>query len=250
MRRSFRLTKSLTWMALILVGIATRTPDRILVGVLGALTVMVAISLLGATGIAARLAPLLFRTPVPAHVKVEVAYLAGCAGIADPIVIVLRHQHRNGFAVGFIGPVPGIVGLTSGLVHSDDDDELRGTIAHEIAHLARHDTVRVWLEWVGYAACASLVWYLAPWWLALPASGAGYFGVLAIWRRHELGADCMAAELTGDACVLEGLVHDEPWLLERLLATHPTRARREAAVLVHLKRYRAELAQARPDIEP
>lgn len=67
-----------------------------------------------------------------------VAELAGRAGIPKPRVFFIDDPHANAFATGR-NPKHAVVAVTRGIVEILDERELRGVLAHEIAHVANRD---------------------------------------------------------------------------------------------------------------
>ncbi|MFB6116827.1 MAG: zinc metalloprotease HtpX [Candidatus Nanosalina sp.] len=72
------------------------------------------------------------------HSKVE--ELAREAGIPKPGVYRTGMQVPNAFATGR-NPEKGVVCVTDGLMKTLDEDEIRGVIAHELAHIKNRDTL-------------------------------------------------------------------------------------------------------------
>jgi heat shock protein HtpX len=67
-----------------------------------------------------------------------VAELAQRAGIPKPRVFFIDDPHANAFATGR-NPERAVVAVTRGIVELLDERELRGVLAHEIAHVANRD---------------------------------------------------------------------------------------------------------------
>lgn len=67
-----------------------------------------------------------------------VAELATTAGIPKPRVFIIPEEQPNAFATGR-NPAHGVVAVTEGLVQLLDERELRGVLAHEIAHIRNRD---------------------------------------------------------------------------------------------------------------
>lgn len=67
-----------------------------------------------------------------------VAELAGRAGIPKPRVFLVDEPHANAFATGR-NPAHAVVAVTRGLLDLLDERELRGVLAHELAHVANRD---------------------------------------------------------------------------------------------------------------
>jgi heat shock protein HtpX len=67
-----------------------------------------------------------------------VAELAGRAGIPKPRLFFIDDPHANAFATGR-NPGKAVVAVTRGVVELLDRRELRGVLAHELAHVANRD---------------------------------------------------------------------------------------------------------------
>jgi heat shock protein HtpX len=67
-----------------------------------------------------------------------VAELAGRAGIPTPRLFLIDDPHANAFATGR-NPARAVVAVTRGLLEVLDERELRGVLAHEIAHVRNRD---------------------------------------------------------------------------------------------------------------
>jgi heat shock protein HtpX len=67
-----------------------------------------------------------------------VAELSARAGIPKPRVFLMDDPHANAFATGR-NPANAVVAVTRGLLEVLDERELRGVLAHELAHVAHRD---------------------------------------------------------------------------------------------------------------
>ena len=197
-------------------------------------------------------APVLFRI---------VQVLAQRAALpATPRVYYIPSAMMNAFTVG--QPHNAAMGVTDGLLRRLTQRELVGVLAHEISHIAHHDT---WVMGVAdvvsritttSAMAGQLMLILAvpflllgaynpPWILILSLLVAPMLSALlqlALSRTREFDADLEAARLTGDpdglASALTKLERYQGGFLERiflpgrrqaepsLLRTHPTTAER------------------------
>src|SRR5262245_55343156 len=145
--------------------------------------------------------------------------LAQKAGIPTPRVCVIPDAQPNAFATGR-NPANGVVAVTEGIVRVLDRRELRGVIAHELAHIKNRDIL---ISSVA-AAGATLISYIANavTWSAFLGGGSqsddeegggGMGGALlaafvapfaamliqfGISRSREYLADQTGAELCGD----------------------------------------------------
>lgn len=88
------------------------------------------------------------------HAMVE--DLARRAGIPKPRVFVVEDVHANAFATGR-SPSRGVVAVTTGLFDLLSERELRGVLAHEIAHIRNRDVLVSSVA----AALASAITYVA-----------------------------------------------------------------------------------------
>jgi len=82
--------------------------------------------------------------------------LAERAGIPKPRVFVIPEDQPNAFATGR-NPQHGVVAVTEGIVRILDRRELRGVLAHELAHIKNRDIVIATLA----AAAAAVLSYVA-----------------------------------------------------------------------------------------
>ena len=67
--------------------------------------------------------------------------LCGISGIKVPRIIVTRDAFSRCFTMGYRAPV---IVMSEGLLEAMDDEELETVIAHELAHIARADSVFTW----------------------------------------------------------------------------------------------------------
>ena len=144
-----------------------------------------------------------------------VAELAGRAGIPAPRLYLIPSPHANAFATGR-NPERGVVAVTQGILETLTARELRGVIAHEIAHIRNRDVLVASVAATVAAAVGSLG-NMLQWTVifgggqqqdrgsqaggllaALVAPFAATLLQLAVSRAREYGADATAARLTGD----------------------------------------------------
>lgn len=84
------------------------------------------------------------------------AELSQKAGIPKPRLYLIAEDQPNAFATGR-NPEHGVVAITEGIVHVLDRRELRGVIAHELAHIKNRDIL---VSTIAVAA-AALISYMA-----------------------------------------------------------------------------------------
>ncbi len=144
------------------------------------------------------------------HAMVE--ELSAKAGIPKPRVCVIPESQPNAFATGR-NPANGVVAVTEGIVSLLSPRELRGVIAHELAHIKNRDILVSSIA----AAMASLITYVANalsfsalfgssddedgggnLLLALIAPIGATLVQLGISRSREYLADETGAKLSGD----------------------------------------------------
>ncbi len=150
------------------------------------------------------------------------AELSARAGIPKPRLFVIPDEQPNAFATGR-NPAHGVVAVTEGLLRLLDRRELRGVIAHELAHIKNRDILIASLAATG-AAVISYVAHalsfgalfggasqdeegeagspLGGLLVALVAPLAATLVQLGISRSREYLADATGAEIAADA---EGL---------------------------------------------
>ena len=147
-----------------------------------------------------------------------VADLSARAGIPKPRLFVIPEEQPNAFATGR-NPAHGVVAVTQGIVRLLDRRELRGVLAHELAHIRNRDILIASIA----AAAASVIAYVAHVLsfgalfggssqnddgesnsplggivVALVAPIAATLVQLGISRSREYLADATGAEISGD----------------------------------------------------
>jgi heat shock protein HtpX len=148
--------------------------------------------------------------------------LAERAGLPMPKVAIMSDPTPNAFATGRT-PARAVVAVTEGLLQLADPRELRGVLAHELAHVQNRDKIVATIAGAAAAAITHIANVLQ--WGALLGAGrsdderegggggaALLFAFLApiaavmlqmgISRSREYLADESAAELTGDPLAL------------------------------------------------
>ena len=141
--------------------------------------------------------------------------LAQRAGMPMPKTYVMTTEQPNAFATGR-SPEHGAVAVTEGLMRALDTRELRGVIAHELAHIKNRDTLTMTVT----ATLAGALSYLAQ--FAMFTGGnrerpqnpiamiavmilaplAASMVQMAISRTREYSADRTGAEICGDPLAL------------------------------------------------
>jgi heat shock protein HtpX len=137
--------------------------------------------------------------------------LAQRAGVPTPRVYIIPQDQPNAFATGR-NPKHAAVAVTRGILKLLPEDELRGVIAHELAHVRNRDilissvaaTIAGAITYLGYMLMwfggdddspLGLVGALA---MVLLAPIAATIIQLAISRQREYSADATGAEITGN----------------------------------------------------
>ena len=156
-----------------------------------------------------------------------VADLSARAGIPKPRLFVIPEEQPNAFATGR-NPAHGVVAVTQGIVRLLDRRELRGVLAHELAHIRNRDILIASIA----AAAASGIAYVAHVLsfgalfggssqnddgesnsplggivVALVAPIAATLVQLGISRSREYLADATGAEISGDPEALARALH-------------------------------------------
>ncbi|WP_224368247.1 zinc metalloprotease HtpX [Hyalangium versicolor] len=172
--------------------------------------------------------------------------LSQAAGLPKPRVFLMEDPQPNAFATGR-NPEKGVVAVTRGLMELLDARELRGVIAHELAHIKNRDILLSTIA----ATVAAAVTYLAhaAGWLSAMAGGqqddeegpsplqtlalalvapiAATLIQLGISRSREYLADKTGAQISGDPEALASALDK----LQRGAEQHPTAAQPATASL-------------------
>ena len=147
-----------------------------------------------------------------------VGELARRAGLPMPKVCIVPTEEPNAFATGRT-PDRAVVAVSLGLLRTLDDRELRGVIAHELAHIKNRDTLVASVAAMLATAVSSLanLWHFGALFgaateeesqtesssggllAALLAPIAATLVQLGISRQREYHADATGAEIAGDA---------------------------------------------------
>jgi len=143
--------------------------------------------------------------------------LAQQARIPAPKIYIAPSNAPNAFATGR-NPEHGVVCVTQGILNTLEREELKGVIAHEIAHIKNRDTL-VMTVTAALASAVMMLAYMARWAAIFGGFGGrdrdnngGIIGLLAvailaplaamliqlaISRSREYGADSRGAHLAG-----------------------------------------------------
>jgi heat shock protein HtpX len=140
--------------------------------------------------------------------------LAHSAGVPMPRLYMIPASQPNAFATGR-SPKHSAVAVTQGITQLLSESELRGVIAHELAHIRNRDVliqtvaaaIGGAITWLGYALLfmgddespLGLVGALA---MVLLAPIAATIIQLAISRQREYAADATGAKISGSANAL------------------------------------------------
>ncbi len=153
--------------------------------------------------------------PVDAHSAPElhqmVAELAHNAGLPMPRVYVIDEAQPNAFATGR-NPEHAAVAATTGIMQLLSYRELRGVMAHELAHVRNRDTLVSTISASMAGAIAALANFgmlfggsrderpnpIMAILVAILAPLAASLIQMAISRAREFGADAGGAEISGD----------------------------------------------------
>jgi heat shock protein HtpX len=148
--------------------------------------------------------------------------LADGAGMPRPKVYVIETDQPNAFATGR-NPENAAVAATTGLLGMLDRDEVRGVMAHELAHVKNRDTLIMTVTATIAGAIAALANFamffggrdeegrptgmIGALLLAIVAPMAAALVQMAISRAREYEADRIGAEIAGDPQALARALH-------------------------------------------
>ena len=162
----------------------------------------IALRMAGAKPVAENDAPALYRI---------VRELTTRADLPMPSIYVIPQEQPNAFATGR-SPNKAAVAVTSGIMKLLSEDELRGVISHELAHIRHRDilvqsvaaTIGGAITWIAYM----LLWFggddesplslVASLAMVLLAPIAASLIQLAVSRQREYAADATGAEICGN----------------------------------------------------
>jgi heat shock protein HtpX len=160
-----------------------------------------------------------------------VRQLAANAGLPMPRVYIMDNPQPNAFATGR-NPQNAAVAVTTGLMHTVDQGELAGVIAHELGHIKNRDTLLMTIT----ATIAGAISMLANFGLYFGAgrNDSGHMGILgtlmlvilgplaaalvqmAISRTREYEADRLGAEISRRPLSLAGALRKIAGAAERI----------------------------------
>lgn len=141
--------------------------------------------------------------------------LAQRASMPMPRVYIIENTQPNAFATGR-NPQNGAVAVTTGIMNILDDRELRGVIAHELAHIKNRDTLTMTIT-ATIAGAISMLANFAMFFGGGRDRPAGMIGTIAVMilaplaaslvqmaisRVREYSADRDGAEICGDPMAL------------------------------------------------
>jgi len=142
--------------------------------------------------------------------------LASNAGLPMPRIYIMSNQSPNAFATGR-NPQNAVVAVTQGILDILTEDELRGVLAHELAHIRNRDMLIGSIA-ATLAGAISMLAFFARWGAILGGFGGrddrdgGVIGLLvaaivaplaalliqmAVSRSREYGADAIGAKIAG-----------------------------------------------------
>lgn len=149
---------------------------------------------------------------VRAYVE-DVARMAADAGLPRPVVAIIPNDQPNAFATGR-DPAHAAVCATTGLLDMLSRDEVRGVMAHELAHVKNRDTLTMTVTATVAGAISALANFalffgggddrerpggiLGTLALMILAPMAAALVQMAISRAREYEADRVGAEIAGD----------------------------------------------------
>jgi heat shock protein HtpX len=149
--------------------------------------------------------------PLIRNYVTDVHALADRAGLPRPRVYVIDEEQPNAFATGR-DPAHAAVAATVGLLRLLSREEIRGVMAHELAHVKNRDTLTMTITATIAGAISSLAnfafffggnreregGWLGPIVMAILAPIAAALVQMAISRSREYEADRVGAEIAED----------------------------------------------------
>ena len=141
----------------------------------------------------------------------DIEEIAGRAGVPMPRVYLIPSEQPNAFATGR-SPKHSAVAVTEGITKLLSEDELRGVIAHELAHINNRDILTQSVA----SAIGAMITYLAYFFLWFGGDDESPLGLigslalvllaplaasliqLAVSRQREYAADATGAQFCGN----------------------------------------------------
>ena len=152
--------------------------------------------------------------------------LAQRAGVPKPRLFIVPQEAPNAFATGR-DPEHGVIAVTQGIMHLLPPEQLRGVLAHEMAHIAHRDILIQTVAGViasAITAIANMLQFsmifggsrdeegnsnpLAAIAMMILGPLAATLIQMAISRRREYMADAAGAEYCGDPLALAGALNN------------------------------------------
>ncbi|ESQ80823.1 zinc metalloprotease HtpX [Asticcacaulis sp. YBE204] len=144
----------------------------------------------------------------------DIAEMSQRAGLPMPAVYIIHNDQPNAFATGR-NPQNAAVAATTGLLRALDRAEIRGVMAHELAHVKNRDTLTMTVTATIAGAISSLANFamffgagnsddedginpIAAILMAILAPIAAMLVQMAISRTREYEADKLGGEICGD----------------------------------------------------
>jgi len=155
--------------------------------------------------------------PLIRNYVIDVAEMAQKAGLPRPRVTVIQSDQPNAFATGR-DPAHAAVAATTGLLSLLSREEIRGVMAHELAHVKNRDTLTMTVTATIAGAISALANFafffggsrdeerpggvIGAIAIAILAPIAAMLVQMAISRAREYEADRIGAEIGGDPAAL------------------------------------------------
>ena len=147
----------------------------------------------------------------------DVVHMARDAGLPRPVIAIIPNDQPNAFATGR-NPTHAAVCATTGLLDMLNRDEIRGVMAHELAHVKNRDTLTMTVTATVAGAISALAnfsvffgvgdnrerpgGFIGMMALMILAPLAAALVQMAISRSREYEADRVGAGITGDPLAL------------------------------------------------
>ena len=158
-------------------------------------------------------------------IHATVVELAARAGVPTPRLCLIPEQAPNAFATGR-NPENAVIAVTEGIVRLLSPEELRGVLAHEMAHIVNRDILLQSIAGVLASAITSIAHFMqfaaifggrssdgersnpaALLVMAILAPLAAMLLQMALSRSREFYADQTGARLSGQPLALAGALH-------------------------------------------